>query len=148
MNALQLLPINDTTFTRGERDSYPYNAISVDALHPIYINLTQLSPLHNVELRAKLEEVGKTLRGKETIDYPQVIHLKEEYLRARLRPRDEGYNYPNEAFATFLREEERWLEPYAYYCLIRDKREGLPPSAWGDDRHYDLHRPTVPPSVA
>ena len=139
MNALQLLPINDTTFTRGERDSYPYNAISVDALHPIYINLAQLPPLHDVELRARLEGAGAELRGKDTIDYPQVIHLKEEYLRALFDQEMRG-QLPNEAFATFLREEERWLEPYAYYCLIRDKREGLPPTAWGDDRHYDLRR--------
>ena len=36
---IQTLPINDTTLTHTNRDSYPYNAVSVFALHPIYINI-------------------------------------------------------------------------------------------------------------
>ena len=34
---IQLLPINDTTMTRTWLDSYPYNANSTFALHPMYI---------------------------------------------------------------------------------------------------------------
>ena len=36
---IQTLPINDTTLTHTNTDSYPYNAVSVFALHPIYINI-------------------------------------------------------------------------------------------------------------
>ena len=36
---IQILPINDTTMTRTWKDSYPYNANSTIALHPLYINL-------------------------------------------------------------------------------------------------------------
>ena len=54
MHAVQLLPINDTTSTRGTADSYPYNAISVDALHPIYIDPEALPALPSEERKAFL----------------------------------------------------------------------------------------------
>lgn len=42
MRVLQLLPVNDTTYRRNRRDSYPYNCISSFAFHPIYINLLEV----------------------------------------------------------------------------------------------------------
>lgn len=34
---IQLLPVNDTTSSKTWRDSYPYSAISIYALHPVYL---------------------------------------------------------------------------------------------------------------
>ena len=42
---LQILPINDTNTTGSWEDSYPYNSISIYALHPQYMDLRQLPPL-------------------------------------------------------------------------------------------------------
>ena len=42
MNVIQLLPIYDTTINYTWTDSYPYNSISIYALHPQYINLTKV----------------------------------------------------------------------------------------------------------
>ena len=39
LHFIQLLPINDTTNSHSWEDSYPYNAISSFALHPMYVNL-------------------------------------------------------------------------------------------------------------
>ena len=39
LKMVQILPINDTTATHTWVDSYPYAAISVFALHPLYLNL-------------------------------------------------------------------------------------------------------------
>ena len=44
---LQILPVNDTTQTHTWMDSYPYNAISIYALHPLYLSLQQMGVLHN-----------------------------------------------------------------------------------------------------
>ena len=46
---LQLLPINDTTTTHTWTDSYPYSCISIFALHPQYVDLTQLPVLKDEE---------------------------------------------------------------------------------------------------
>ena len=40
---LQILPINDTTTTHTWTDSYPYSCISIFAIHPQYVDLTQLA---------------------------------------------------------------------------------------------------------
>ena len=42
---LQILPINDTTSSGTWVDSYPYSAISIYALHPMYADLRQLPAL-------------------------------------------------------------------------------------------------------
>jgi len=42
---IQTLPINDTTLRHNNLDSYPYNAVSVFALHPIYINIEKMGTL-------------------------------------------------------------------------------------------------------
>lgn len=47
---LQLLPINDTIATHKWTDSYPYNAISVHALHPIYLNMKAMGTLKDAKL--------------------------------------------------------------------------------------------------
>ena len=39
---LQILPINDTTMTHTWTDSYPYNANSTFALHPMFMRLSEL----------------------------------------------------------------------------------------------------------
>ena len=42
LSILQILPINDTTANYSWSDSYPYAAISVYALHPQYLSISQL----------------------------------------------------------------------------------------------------------
>ena len=47
MRVIQLLPVNDTTMQHNWNDSYPYNTISVNALHPQYVNLDEAGRLAN-----------------------------------------------------------------------------------------------------
>ena len=42
---IQVLPMNDTTMTHTWVDSYPYSAISIYAIHPLYIDLNGLGAL-------------------------------------------------------------------------------------------------------
>ena len=81
MHAVQLLPIYDTIQERTTTDSYPYNAISVHALHPIYADLRQL-PLADAEKLASFQERWQQLNALPALDYVEVIKLKEEYLHA------------------------------------------------------------------
>jgi len=45
LHLIQILPVNDTVAKHTWMDSYPYAAISVYALHPIYINLLEIGKL-------------------------------------------------------------------------------------------------------
>jgi 4-alpha-glucanotransferase len=42
MRVIQLLPVNDTMVYGMWWDSYPYSALSVHALHPMYLALSAL----------------------------------------------------------------------------------------------------------
>ena len=55
MHAIQLLPIYDTTQSHTWRDCYPYSAISIYALHPMYADLRQLPRLAQEALMSKME---------------------------------------------------------------------------------------------
>ena len=48
---IQTLPINDTTLRHNNLDSYPYNAVSVFALHPIYLNIEKMGELTPAQLK-------------------------------------------------------------------------------------------------
>lgn len=136
MHALQLLPINDTTYYRDQRDSYPYNAISVDALHPIYISIDRLPRLSDQRLEAALREEAAVLRHLETLDYPAVLALKERYLRALFS--DVGAeDLRSVAYQAYYRQHAAWLRPYSYYCVLRDRHPGMPPSSWVGFEQYD-----------
>ena len=139
MHALQLLPINDTTFYRDARDSYPYNAISVDALHPIYLSIERLPRLADSALEAELSEEAARLRDLPELDYPAVLELKERYLRALFAERAAA-DLSSPSYQDFARRSARWLEAYSYYSLLRDRHPGLPPSAWTGYERYDAAR--------
>ena len=47
---IQVLPINDTNMTHTWQDSYPYNSISIYALHPQYTDFRQLPEIKDEKL--------------------------------------------------------------------------------------------------
>ena len=80
--AVQILPINDTTITHTWMDSYPYNSISIYAFHPMYIDLRQLGKLKDKEALAFYEEKRKELNALPQIDYEAVSNTKRAYLKS------------------------------------------------------------------
>ena len=111
---LQVLPINDTNQTGTWEDSYPYNAISVYALHPQYADLRQLPPLNDEQQRARFEALRQELNALPQIDYERMMAAKMEYLRliykqeARKVVHTKGYRQ-------FVEQNREWLEPYARF---------------------------------
>ena len=78
---VQFLPINDTTQKCNWIDSYPYCAISIYALHPLYIDLRQLPKLKNAKAQAAFAKQQSALNAKVQLDYDAVFKLKMGYLR-------------------------------------------------------------------
>ena len=52
---IQILPINDTTSAHDWTDSYPYSAISVFALHPIYLRIDDLKYATPAKFKKQIE---------------------------------------------------------------------------------------------
>lgn len=120
MRVIQLLPVYDTTIHKDWMDSYPYNSISIYALHPQYIDLRQLPDIADAEKRRKFEERRLALNGLLQVDYEAVNALKQEYLH-EIFAQEGGETLASEAFKDFFGRNEEWLIPYAAFCVLRDR---------------------------
>jgi 4-alpha-glucanotransferase len=119
-NVLQLLPVNDTTATHSEKDSYPYNAISVFALHPLYLNLKMAGEISDNEFIENFNIEASLLNSLSEIDYIRTESLKLSYIRKLFEMTgEELLNSPE--FELFYKEHSFWLAPYSIFCHLRDR---------------------------
>ena len=117
---IQVLPINDTNMTYTWQDSYPYNSISIYALHPQYTDLRQLPEIKDEERKAHYEQLRKELNALPQIDYERVNKAKLEYLR-ELFAQEWGAVSRRASYKEFFEQNKEWLVPYAAFCYYRDK---------------------------
>ncbi len=129
MHAVQILPINDTTMAHTWQDSYPYNAISIYAFHPIYCNLNAVGKLDDKLKMETFMMKQQELNALPQIDYEAVARLKREYLA--LIYRQEGKKtLASKGFNDFFCHNEDWLVPYAAFSYLRDKYSTPDFSSW------------------
>ena len=81
MKLIQILPINDTTSSHDWTDSYPYSAISVFALHPLYLRIEDLGYAMPAEFAAELDSAREWLNALEHVDYEEVMKAKTALTR-------------------------------------------------------------------
>ncbi|MDR2118102.1 MAG: 4-alpha-glucanotransferase [Tannerellaceae bacterium] len=136
---IQVLPMNDTMATHTWTDSYPYNAISIYALHPMYISLPWMGNLKDAWKAAFFAEKQEELNRKEEIDYEAVVACKMEYCRIFFE--QEGMQtIESVAFREFFSQNQDWLIPYAVYTYFRDTYQTTDFSKWGSDAVYNKAR--------
>jgi len=146
---LQVLPINDTTQTHTWMDSYPYNAISIFALHPIYLRLDLMGELNDPERNEFYKKKQEELNSLDVVDYEQVEQHKWSFFREIFNQEGEKV-LSSTAFAEFFKDNENWLVPYAAYSYLRDKYHSSDFNSWGDYSRYDkrkiekMLRPSLP----
>ncbi len=117
-SVLQLLPIYDTTFSRTERDSYPYNAITTYGIHPIYLDLWELPGFAEApEKESWLREAQKLERHAQ-VAFEKVLRFKERVVECLFSRWDKQPK--SEQFNQFWLDEQEQLLPYALFCAIRD----------------------------
>jgi len=133
--AVQLLPVNDTTITHKWTDSYPYNSISIYALHPQYADLRQLPPLKDKEKAAKYEESRLELNALLQIDYERVNKTKSSYLRDVFE-QERATVLRRASFKRFFEANKSWLVPYAAFCHYRDAYGTASFSHWPNHRKF------------
>lgn len=133
---LQILPINDTTMSHTWVDSYPYNANSCFALHPMYLRLEALGTLADKGRREYYENLRGRLNALEQIDYEAVNKAKIEYFNEIFD--QEGKRVVESAdFKKFVDDNASWLVPYAAFCVLRDLNGTPVFSRWGEYAVYD-----------
>lgn len=136
MKAIQLLPVNDTTLTHTWVDSYPYNCISIYALHPQYLALSQLSSIRNHRKQKDFEQRRNALQQLPEIDYEAVNKLKDEYTR-ELYAQEGKRVLKSKEFEVFFSQNKNWLLPYAAFCYLREKFGTADFNRWPEYRKYN-----------
>jgi 4-alpha-glucanotransferase len=116
---LQVLPINDTNITHTWQDSYPYNSISIYALHPQYTDFRQLPEIKDKEKKEKFEQLRQELNTLSQIDYERMFSAKMDYLH-ELFAQEWTTVKRRASYKEFFEENKAWLAPYAEFCYYRD----------------------------
>ena len=137
MRVVQLLPVNDTTASHRWTDSYPYNVMSVNALHPQYLDLRQMSPLPTKRAMTAFERERRRLNAMPEIDYEAVEALKQDYLR-QLYAAEGEQTLRSAACKRFMKENNDWLRPYAVFSYLRDTYGTPDYTQWPAHATYDM----------
>ncbi|MCM1292632.1 MAG: 4-alpha-glucanotransferase [Bacteroides sp.] len=135
---IQLLPINDTTMTGTNGDSYPYNAITCFGLHPMYLRVREVGELSDRKEQSHYDAWFASLNKQKTVDYESVNRAKNEYMLKLFRQQGES-DMQLDAFKKFVDQNSEWLTPYAAFCTLRDLYGTADMSAWVE---YAVYTPS------
>lgn len=114
MKIIQILPVNDTTVNHGWQDSYPYNIISVFALHPHYVDLEAAGTLKSRQQMTQFRRRQQELNALSYSDYEAVDRVKQDYL-VQLFEEQKKSIMVSKSFKDFVHDNAEWLKPYADY---------------------------------
>jgi 4-alpha-glucanotransferase len=135
MKVIQLLPVNDTTQNHDWQDSYPYNIISVFALHPHYLDLEAAGLLRSKDKMTQFRRRQQELNLLSYSDYVSVDRVKHEYVELLFE--EQGKTVTNsKEYKAFVEANEEWLKPYATWLNDKDQQ----PSDLTYYLQYLLHR--------
>ena len=139
LRMIQILPVNDTTAAGDWTDSYPYSAISVFALHPLYLRLEDLPYPMPPEFITELAAAREALNLLSEVDYEAVMRVKRRLTR-QVYDRHQATLLADREFRRFYQANRAWLLPYAAFCCLRDRHESADFSSWGDWAVYEQER--------
>eukprot|EP01113_Clastostelium_recurvatum_P016629 TRINITY_DN1956_c0_g1_i2.p1 TRINITY_DN1956_c0_g1~~TRINITY_DN1956_c0_g1_i2.p1 ORF type:complete len:914 (-),score=288.35 TRINITY_DN1956_c0_g1_i2:76-2817(-) len=130
LNMIQILPISDTTVFKDYRDSYPYSALSVHALHPVYLNLEAMTD--DKAILAEVAAKKQVLNKLKEIDYEEVTKVKQELFKRIFETKKAALEKDGK-FQQFVKENQEWLPAYALFCHFRDHYGTTDFSKWGEN---------------
>ncbi|HNW52161.1 MAG TPA: 4-alpha-glucanotransferase [Prolixibacteraceae bacterium] len=132
---IQVLPVNETIATHSWLDSYPYKAISVFALHPMYLNPEKMGLLSDEKLMDEFEVAKDLLNANTIVDYVEVMQVKSRYYKLIF---DQNWDEvkESESYKEFFSRNKEWLEDYAAFCFLRDQYKTPNFREWGAWAEY------------
>ncbi len=139
LKLIQLLPINDTTSTYTDKDSYPYSAITSFGLHPKFLNVNEMAIAANIAITKEEErEIGR-LNALPYSDHSAVLDLKITVLK-RIFEKEKNNFTTTTAWTSFFEAHRNWLIPFAAFCALRDKNKTPDFSQWKEFAIYDKEK--------
>jgi len=130
LKVIQILPVNDTIAHHSWVESYPYAAISVHALHPIYASLSEIGSLKDKKKQKEIEQQAARLNALPEMDYEGVMKLKSRFFKYSF---DENYQdfLSSDELRDFLKRNQSWIKSYAAFSFLRDKYQTSDFNQWG-----------------
>jgi 4-alpha-glucanotransferase len=135
MKMIQILPVNETVASHSWLDSYPYKAISVIALHPMYLNIEKLGNFKNEEDKAEYEKLKKELNANESVDYVRMMKVKSKYYKYFFDLNKSKF-LKTQKFKKFFNDNRDWLVPYAVFSCLRDRYQTADFRLWESHSEY------------
>ena len=136
LKMIQILPVNDTSATMTNTDSYPYAAISAFALHPIYINLFDVINPKFKSLINEIEVEKIILNNTNELNYTEVIQAKLKYLN-KIYSLQKTETFKSKSYQNYFEKNKSWLTPYAVFCYLRDEYGTAHFHEWPHHREYN-----------
>lgn len=136
---VQVLPVNDTTMTHTWTDSYPYNANSIFALHPLYLDVNVFAPFKTDKANKRFETLQKQLNALYEVDYEAVSAAKWEFYSIAYKEKGKQVFETND-YKQFFEDNNEWLVPYAAFCYLRDTYKTVDFHQWGEYAVYDREK--------
>lgn len=133
---IQVLPVNDTTMTETWMDSYPYNANSSFALHPMYLHLQAIGQLSEPARRNHYAKIAAELNTLDTVDYEKVTRTKDLYARELFAQYGEE-TIASDDYRKFVNENKDWLTPYVAYRMLCRQYKTAYLADWGEYATYN-----------
>lgn len=119
MNMIQVLPVNDTIAQKTWTDSYPYAAISVYALHPLYIHIPAIANIKKEIWYEEYQNDLNRLNALTQIDFEEVLIAKTKYTQLLYKP-NAHKTLKSKAVKDFVAANP-WVKSYAVFCHLRDE---------------------------
>ncbi|GAA5126523.1 4-alpha-glucanotransferase [Luteolibacter yonseiensis] len=139
LKLIQILPVNDTTSSHDWTDSYPYSAISVFALHPIYLRIQDLDHSMSAAFKERVLSARESLNPHERVDHEAVMNVKMALTREVFEEHRAAI-VAGAPFREFLSANEGWVVPYAVFCVKRDHYGTADFSRWEEWAVYDREK--------
>ncbi len=139
MKMVQILPVNDTIAQKNWIDSYPYAAISVFALHPQYLNLEGIEGSEKVMDKKEYSKLRRKLNGLPEVDYEAVLTIKLTLAR-QIFEATKAHFLKKTDFVKYLQDNAHWLQPYAWFCVLRDQNGTANFQCWKTDKRFTVGR--------
>lgn len=133
---IQILPINDTILNYSNYDSYPYNAVSVYALHPIYLRLERMGLLNDKKDIVYFEKLKTELNANSFSDYQHVLNEKWKYFKLIYAQECDAV-FNSDDYKQFFDDNRAWLVPYSVFSVLRDKYRSPDFDKWTELSEYN-----------
>jgi len=135
LDMIQILPVNDTIATKTWKDSYPYAAISVFALHPMYINVQKIGTPKNKIDQKELTKTITDLNKLPAIDFQKVLVAKMKFFKLLYHESVSDLKN-NISYLDFITSNADWLQPYAVFSHLRDVNNSPNFNLWTSHNEY------------